>query len=200
MLGILCLMNSFNPQRVLTPEEDSEKLLYDDAFMDEAIRTYTLRSLTASLSRLGYAKGVDCHDRAHELGRRAYELFGGDSFKQCGIECHSGCRHGATEAFFAEHGTADLIGSVEVLCGGERSRFDMHQCVHGVGHGLMAWFDYELFSALEACDMIEHPFHRESCYSGVFMENVVGSIVRGDAGENVGHYTKYLNEGSPLSL
>ena len=188
----------FVPTVVLTSDLDSEKLLYDDVFMDEAIRTYTLRSLTASLSRLGYVRGVDCHNRAHEMGRRAYELFGGDSFKSCGIECHSGCRHGATEAFFADKGTSDLIGSMEVLCGDEMgNKFHMHQCIHGIGHGLMAWYDYELYNALEACDKIEHSFHQESCYSGVFMENIVGGIVRDGeigGGQDVSHYTKYLSD------
>ncbi len=180
------------PSVILTPDLDSEKLLYDDVFMDEALQRYSLRSLTASLSRLGYAKGIDCHSRAHHLGRRAYELFGGESFKDCGIECHSGCRHGATEAFFAANGTADLVGSVGVLCGDELgNRFHTHQCVHGVGHGLMAWFDYALYDALEACDTIEHSFHQGSCYSGVFMENIVGSIVGEESGT---HHTDYLND------
>ena len=186
------------PSAVLTPDLDSEKLLYDDAFMDEAIRTHTLRSLTASLSRLGYAKGIDCHNRAHEMGRRAYEMFGGESFKDCGIECHSGCRHGATEAFFAANGTSDLVGSLAVLCGDEAgNKFHMHQCIHGIGHGLMAWYDYALYDALEACDLINHPFHQASCYSGVFMENIVGSIVNTNGsgeGQSVGHHTKYLSD------
>ena len=182
-------------KRVLTPEEDSENLLYDDVFMDEAIQTYTLRSLTTSLSRLGYAKGLDCHNRAHEMGRRAYELLGSDAFKNCGIECHSGCRHGATEAFFAKNGTANLVGSIQALCGNEKDKFGLHQCIHGVGHGLLAWFDYALPDALEACDKINHPFHRDSCYSGVFMENIVGSIVdSGNKDGEVGHYTDYLND------
>ena len=182
---------------VLTPDLDSEKLLYDDAFMDEMLQSHTLRSLTASLSRLGYAKGLDCHNRAHEMGRRAFELFGGESFKDCGIECHSGCRHGATEAFFAEHGTADLVGSMQTLCGDEvGNRFHMHQCIHGIGHGLMAWYDYGLHDALAACDLIQQEYHRRSCYSGVFMENIVGSI-RPSEGEGEGsgyHHTEYLSD------
>ena len=183
------------PSAVLTPAMDSEKLLYDDAFMDEAIMTYSLRSLTASMSRLGQARGIDCHDRAHEMGRRAYELLGGESFKNCGIECHSGCRHGATEAFFAEHGTADLVGSMEILCGDEAgNQFHMHQCIHGIGHGLMAWYDYELHEALKACDMIAHSFHQDSCYSGVFMENIVGSISRRGERASSGHHTEYLSD------
>ena len=162
--------------------------------MDEAIQTYTLRSLTTSLSRIGYLKGVDCHNRAHEMGRRAYELLGGDSFKNCGIECHSGCRHGATEAFFVANGTSDLVKSMDLLCGSERSsQFHMHQCVHGVGHGLLAWFDYVLLDALKACDEINHSFHRSSCYSGVFMENIVGGITQSDRGD-LYHYTEFLND------
>ena len=187
--------NDHAPRIALTPDKDSEQLLYDDAFMDEMIKTYTIRSLTASLSRLGYTAGIDCHNRAHELGRRAYGLIGSDSFKNCGIECHSGCRHGATEAFFADKGTTDLIEGMHFLCGEEQDRFNMHQCVHGVGHGLMAWFDYKLYDALSACDLINKQYHRESCYSGVFMENIVGGIVRDDTGENkVYHYTNFLND------
>ena len=79
--------DQMEPTVALTSDLDSEKLLYDDVFMNEALQAYTLRSLTASLSRLGYQKGIDCHNRAHEMGRRAYELFGGESFKSCGIEC-----------------------------------------------------------------------------------------------------------------
>ena len=125
--------------------------------MDEAIQNYTLRSLTQSLSRLGGKKGIDCHNRAHELGRRAYKLSGGLSFKQCGIECHSGCRHGATEAFFSDKGSENLVENIKFLCEGETTAFGMHQCLHGVGHGLMAWFDYGLPEALEACDLLNEP-------------------------------------------
>ena len=34
----------------LASDQDSERLLYDDTFMDEAIQTHTLQSLTQSLS------------------------------------------------------------------------------------------------------------------------------------------------------
>ena len=131
------------------------------------------------------------------MGRRAYELLGAESFKSCGIfECHSGCRHGVTEAFFAENGTADLVGSISILCGDEVDMFGLHQCAHGVGHGLMAWYDYGIYDALEACDLIDQLFHQDSCYSGVFMENIVGGIIRNNVedADNVFHYTKFLND------
>ena len=183
-----------HPAKILTPDMDSEKLLYDDVFMDEAIQKYTLRSLTESLSRIGSKKGVDCHNRAHKLGRRAYELVGGEAFKNCGVECHSGCRHGATEAFFADKGSSDLQQSITLLCGDETSIFGLHQCLHGTGHGLMAWFDYGIHDALKACDLINTQQHRESCYSGIFMENIVGGIATSEEGDSNYHYTEYLND------
>ena len=60
----------------------------------------------------------------------------------------------------------------------------------------MAWSDYEIYESLEACDLIEQEFHRKSCYSGVFMENIVGGIARGllKAEDGAYHYTDYLND------
>ena len=182
------------PDKTLKPEQDSEQLLYDDDVMDEMIKTYSLRSLTQSLSRLGHAKGVDCHNRAHELGRRAYELLGSTAFKSCGIECHSGCRHGATEAFFSDKGSESLAANIKLLCEDEKGGFGLHQCLHGTGHGLMAWFDYDIHGALKACDLIESQQHRGSCHSGVFMENIVGGLASSSSEKEGYHITKYLND------
>ncbi|MYE38523.1 MAG: hypothetical protein F4X82_03350, partial [Candidatus Spechtbacteria bacterium SB0662_bin_43] len=193
--GSITSDSAIEPSRIaLTPDQDSEQLLYNDEFMDEAIQTYTLRSLTSSLDRVASQRGLNCHNRAHELGRRAYELLGNEAFKECGIECHSGCRHGATEAFFAHNGSGNLAHSIDLLCGEETAEFGLHQCLHGTGHGLMAWFDYDIHAALEACDLIETN-HRSSCRSGVFMENIVGGIATAESTDgDEYHFTKYLND------
>ena len=70
----------------------------------------------------------------------------------------------------------------------------MHQCIHGIGHGLMAWYDYDLYDALEACDLIHQQFHQKSCYSGVFMENIVGGIAQDGQTESGTHHTRYLSD------
>ena len=179
----------------MTEENDPEKLLHDDKFMEEAIKTYTLKSITEALRKTSHSKNINCHNRAHELGRMAYQVIGSDAFSQCGIACHSGCRHGATEAFFAHKGTANLKESVNLLCEKKLNAFNTHQCFHGIGHGLMAWSDYEIQDALDACDLIEHPSSRASCYTGIFMENIGGSIAIGENKNNESyHTTAYLNE------
>ena len=67
--------------------------------------------------------------------------------------------------------------------------FLRHQCVHGIGHGLMAWTSYELLDALPLCDGLQEERNQLSCYSGIFMENVVGGL----AG-TMGHTTEYLSD------
>ena len=127
-----------------------------------------------------------CHDPAHRAGRYAYELFGDKAFQQCSAECHSGCYHGATEAYFRDHGTANLAENLKVICSSASNPFFSHQCIHGIGHGLMAWADYGLFDALSSCDLLTQ--RQDSCWTGVFMENIVGAL-----GKEDGHFTKYLS-------
>ena len=60
-----------------------------------------------------------------------------------------------------------------LICSNELNSFFRHQCVHGIGHGLMAWTSYELNDALEICKELSEGVNQRSCYSGIFMENVV---------------------------
>ena len=83
----------------------------------------------------------------------------------------------------------NLESDVAAICDGTPNRFFRHQCVHGVGHGLMAWATYEMPDALPLCDNLEERVDRLSCYSGIFMENVVGGLSGA-----MGHYTEYLSD------
>lgn len=178
----------FRPLGPVSPQ-DIINLFRDDALLAQYVETYgpatTIRLLSENEARLS----GDCHQRAHVAGRVAYERFGALAFSLAGHECHSGGYHGATEALFRERGTVNLEADIQAVCGNELNSFFRHQCVHGVGHGLMAWTSYELFDALELCDHLEASSDQLSCYSGVFMENVVGGL-----SGSMGHVTEYLSE------
>lgn len=131
--------------------------------------------------------GRDCHTAAHNVGRLSYELAGEAVFQSCSAECHSGCYHGGTEAYFRDHGIENLEANLNTICAADLNGFFTHQCIHGVGHGLMAWTDYEIIEALEFCDLLSHS--QASCYSGVFMENVVGGLA-----DDADHFTEYLSD------
>lgn len=168
----------------LPPLEDSSLILSDDAFVEDLMKKYGLEGAVESLRRVAESNGVDCHNRAHEVGRIAYDIRGSVAFKECGVGCHSGCLHGAMEAFFAEEGTANMESSLSLLCSEELNGFFAHQCLHGVGHGLMAWTDYDLPEALAACDQLSTPSAQSSCHTGVFMENIVGGLGESQGGHD----------------
>ena len=172
--------------------QDYVDLITDDTLMVRFIRQYGPEHTVQILKESENYIEVDCHQRAHDLGRAAYEEYGAAAFALSGHECQAGSFHGATEALFASRGTANLEEDVATICAVANNPFFRHQCVHGVGHGLLAWTTYELHDALPLCDRMPTDGDRRSCYSGVFMENVVGGLTG-----LMGHITQYLKEDDP---
>ncbi|MCY4134573.1 MAG: hypothetical protein OXG30_06620 [bacterium] len=164
----------------------------DDRELEAFIERFGPGAALQVLKQIELESGSDCHNRAHEAGRIAYEKFGPAAFALASHDCQSGGQHGATEALFAERGTANLAADIAALCDSTHNTFFRHQCVHGVGHGLMAWTNYDLPGALGLCDHAPR-LDRFSCYSGVYMENVVGGLSGA-----MGHITEYLREGDPI--
>lgn len=136
----------------------------------------------------GYS--IDCHTHAHQIGRAAYDLFGAEVFSQGDASCHSGFYHGAMESFLSQEGTADLAEHIDDLCNSFDTYFGRFECLHGVGHGVMAYEDYDLPLALETCKQLDGDFAQSSCYGGVFMENVVAGQGNGAL---PGHTTDWVN-------
>ncbi|MDH3732123.1 MAG: hypothetical protein OEU54_01255 [Gemmatimonadota bacterium] len=100
-------------------------------------------------------------------------------FAECTELFQSGCYHGVIQAHFMARGAPDEE-SVTTLCEPFKSsgeeRFELFQCLHGLGHGLTMFYGHHLPRALEDCDFLPDNWDRESCYGGVFMENVVAAI------------------------
>lgn len=131
-----------------------------------------------------------CHQFTHVIGNTAGELYPdiGTAFRYGDSICWSGYYHGVVERA-AKRFTPDTIkASMNNLCaqipGKDRYSFDYYNCVHGTGHGLMALTKNELFDSLHICDSLTGKWEQESCYGGVFMENVMA--------DTRNHQTKYL--------
>lgn len=162
------------------------------AYMQKYGPKQTIRELHGLEKKFG-----SCHQPAHRAGHIGYRLLGDKALIEYGPECQSGYYHGVIEAYFRDHGTKDLANSLESLCPVTQNSFFDHQCVHGIGHGLLAWTDYELPEALKACDQL--PRRTDSCWTGVFMENLSAQITKDPTltsdpvGESGIHTTKYLS-------
>ncbi len=165
-------------------ESDSAKLdLYLKYFGAKPI-------LDKLLADSGGGGNIDCHRQSHFIGRESFKLFGAEVFKINDYSCHSGFIHGAMESFLQKHGTANLRDDVKGLCDALPTGFSRFECLHGVGHGVMAYQDYNLPEALKECQKLADSFSSSSCYGGIFMENVI-------AGEGkaaiIGHSTKWVS-------
>ena len=188
-----------NSATVITKEydsaitEDSEAIFNNKEALYSHVKKFGPKKTVQLLNNLS-AKFGSCHATAHQAGRYAYEIYNEESFKLCSGECHSGCYHGATEAYFKDHGTANLSENLNLLCSSELNGFFAHQCIHGIGHGLMAWTNYDLPEALKSCNLLSQ--RQDSCWTGVFMENIVGGLSKTDIdkGGDFDHFTKYLND------
>lgn len=182
-------------QEVLKIKEDSKEIFKSDISLLAYIKKF---GPIKTIDRLDQLQGEfgDCHQRAHKAGRLAFEIYGNKVFSNREYKCHSGLQHGAIEAFFHKFGTSSLNQNVKEFCNAKEVSFISHQCFHGIGHGLMAWSNYDLPQALEKCDLLS--LGQSSCYTGVFMENVVGGLAAEEKSKNHKssldvHYTNYLN-------
>ena len=137
-----------------------------------------------------------CHPLTHAIGYQAASLFStvseaylhGDSY------CWSGYYHGILEGAIARIGAKDLPSKLESICADMPDRprygFNYYNCVHGLGHGIMELESDEVFVSLKMCDYLSGSYERQSCWSGVFMENIIAY--------NRDGFSQYLKKDKPL--
>jgi len=134
-----------------------------------------------------------CHDIAHFIGWVASDLYRDidGAFQHGDAFCWSGYHHGVIEKSVLK--LDDLKKGANSICenfpGKENRSFDYYSCLHGLGHAAMSLANYELFDSLEVCGLLEDEWERQSCYSGVFMENTF-TVIRYNN-------MKYLNPKEP---
>ncbi len=143
------------------------------------------------LNDTGGGSLVDCHQQAHTVGRLAYKIFGAPAFGDGNSSCHSGYYHGAMEQLLKEKGTVDLKKTINDICNTFATSFGRFECLHGVGHGVMAYADYDLPEAIKTCKLLGDSYSISSCYGGMFMENVVTGQGSGGTKD---HDTKWVSK------
>jgi hypothetical protein len=152
--------------------------------------------IKAAYDKSATVKG-ECHQLVHVIGRAAADKLGNvaAAYDQGDDFCWSGYYHGVMEAILAKIGYDNLESQINSVCqdigGRERYSFFHYNCVHGLGHGVMVVHNNELFKSLTTCDAIPDNWERESCFGGVFMENIMSE-------NNPDHATKYLKKEEPL--
>jgi len=155
-----------------------------DGFLVPLVAARGVRTALGTLNVLGTRDAqlrTDGHVYAHAIGIAAGRAGRGDvgrAFASCTEIYQSGCYHGVIQAYFEDVRAGDT-SAANRLCSSFRSpsadQWLRFQCVHGMGHGFMMVYDHDLPRALGGCDLLSEAWDRESCYGGVFMENVVNA-------------------------
>ncbi len=141
--------------------------------------------LPAALDALDRAAAEDStvlrggHQLAHALGRMAVAANGGDAsvIRQCRSDFASGCFHGVVEAAVQTRGRVDMA-ELERMClgaGSEERPGPVHECIHGLGHGVLGATGFDLEAALHDCDGLSGG-RAGPCYSGAFMEAINSAL------------------------
>ena len=125
----------------------------------------------------------DSHVYAHGIGIAAYADAETVSrtFAQCTPAYQSGCYHGVIQAWFADSSVRQAgldSAALNTLCADLRDPDEawvLHQCGHGMGHGLMAVHANHLLKALDDCDLLASDYEKSACWGGAFMENIVSA-------------------------
>lgn len=139
------------------------------------------------------------HELAHEIGAQLYRQMKSvpEVYRRC--EHQDGCLHGALEEYFRQKGRSleriDDVLSEELIAickndfdGGHQLYLD---CIHGIGHGLLYLSNADVPIALTRCDIFMGSDQRAACYSGVYMENIVGAA-------SLNHPSRYIRDDDPL--
>jgi len=105
------------------------------------------------------------HAIAHIFGDIAYDLYGDETFFICDSSFDFGCQHEALGRHIQEHGI-DIEG-LNKICG-------IHTwCQHGIGHGLVAHYGYDLPAleqSINICKDLLKIDPVDGCIGGIFME------------------------------
>jgi mono/diheme cytochrome c family protein len=187
---------SFKPDETKLADCKADSACFEQAFGNVAYYDGPKRALAVFAEKIESDPTVAvCHRIAHALGAGGLAHYDGDvgsAFVDGSAVCWSGYYHGILERAFAGVSEEDLPAVSRRLCESaqvRRTDFIAYQCVHGLGHGLMIYTDYDMPMSLETCDALVTSWDQTSCTGGVFMENLQTSY---------GTLSKWLRADDPL--
>lgn len=176
---------------------DIKEAIKDTEGLSKMIKDIGIKNTMALLvQQSGGGSIYDCHQEAHKIGRIGYKVEKEKAFQSCDASCHSGCYHGAMESFLSETGVDNLAENISRICSTFSTSFGNFECLHGVGHGILAYVDYDMPEAIKECQKLSDGWSKSSCYGGVFMENILTGQGLG-ASAKVDHATDWVNKTDP---
>ncbi len=176
--GIIRVTDPDNPLPSIDKTKESQRATRDKfmAMLDPKDRNSVFVMIDAI--EANHALSRDCHDIAHDLGHRAYELFGFSgamtfndpgrlSHTSVDDMCAGGYMHGILEELFLNQ--PELKNQPAAVCASIPDE-NRGSCLHGVGHGLMFVHKRDYSASLSVCRELTETMDMVRCFEGVWME------------------------------
>lgn len=124
------------------------------------------------------------HKASHRFGTALYKERGVEGFALCGEEFGQGCRHTLFGEAMYEQGPS-VLSAIKKVCGTIGHPTKRRSCEHGLGHGLIGYYGYDLAGlegALATCSQGVENAHNSDfvlgCAGGIFMEYNTRGLLR----------------------
>jgi len=134
-----------------------------------------------------YERKYACHQFGHHLGMWLYTYMDDvdQALAQAEMVCGGSIFHGVVQNYLMTEHLANTDPSEIVfdkICSKNENHpyaIERWQCLHGLGHGLSSFYDYDVFEAVKICEQFDPGWEQISCSKGVFMQNVVYNLDTG---------------------
>ncbi|HYE22298.1 MAG TPA: hypothetical protein VD998_01770 [Verrucomicrobiae bacterium] len=138
---------------------------------------YAYKSLAKAAALSYIPQNIDLHLLGHVVGDVLYKQEGIDGIKVCTNDLRNACSHSIVVGALLEFGESSLGEIVDTckLAPGGSGAYTM--CIHGLGHGVLAYTEYDMKKAIDFCGKIMPPsFDRVyvECAGGIAMEMMSG--------------------------
>ncbi len=145
--------------------------------------------------------GIDMHLLGHVVGDVLYKQQGYKGIKICTPDFRNACSHSIVINLLLEKGEKALSDIAQACREAPGGKGAYTMCFHGLGHGVLAYANYDLEKAIAVCKKTGTPaYHNREyieCVGGTIME-----IIGGGGGHDPDLWKKqsqkYLKKDSPL--
>jgi len=165
------------PQECLSQADGYKKWSCFEPYFEavtQRVSTGAAMAEAKSLEKSGVVS--DCHLFSHVIGVASVEKYNfdmGQAFSSCVFGCSDGCFHGVMERYVRYASDPnDVASKVQNMCDSVGTEWiRKRQCIHGIGHGLIAHNFLPIQDALKACESLDLDWRRH-CVGGLTMEYV----------------------------
>lgn len=139
---------------------------------------YAYKALAYAANSSYLPPNIDLHLLGHGVGDVLFKQEGLNGIKVCTNDLRNACSHSIVVGALLTQGLEALPKAVDTchLAPGGAGAYTM--CIHGLGHGVLAYTNYDMKKAIQLCDKVGQPVlgNREyaECAGGISMEMMAG--------------------------